>query len=94
MNASTPASAFWSWEDEEKQSVRSRLRKARDISARRAVAAESDGARRLFWEANALANRWCFAAASTEDLTEIANGIVRLFMAADTIERMEGANGN
>lgn len=88
-----PIEAFRPWEDDDKKAVRRRLMNARNIAALRAVRVESDVARRLYWEANGIANRWCFAAANVDNLTDIANAVVRLFLTAGTVERVEGADG-
>jgi len=89
-----PIEAFRSWESDAKKAVRRRLMKGITLSALGAVRAKSDAARRLYWEANGIANQWCFAVATVADLTDIANAVVRLFMTAGAIERLDGAHGD
>ena len=70
--------------------ARRRLGKAASLSAARAVRAQSNRARERYWAINEAANGWMFAAASADDLSAIADALLREFLAADCFERLEG----
>lgn len=95
MNAYTavkadPVDTFMPWIDEEEKALRQRLHRALTISAARAPTAVSKSARALYWQCNLVAAEWAFKRAPAADLEDIANALVRLFMAAGALERIEG----
>jgi hypothetical protein len=73
----------------EEKKLRQRLHNARTLASARAVSAQSDNARQLFWLVNHVASGWIFAGATVEQLEEVANALLRLFLSASDFERIE-----
>ena len=88
-----PIDAFRPWEDEATKAARRRLMNARNLASLRAIRAGCETSRQLYWSANEIANRWCLADARAAELTEIANALVRLFLTAGVVDRMESQRG-
>ena len=87
-----PVARFRPWDSEETRNLRHRILKARDIAAVRARRSKVTIARTIFWLANELANDWVFVTASDDQLREIADSLVRLFLVAGSLERVEPAD--
>ena len=78
------------WISDDEHALRMRLFKARDLSALKAVAAEGhDRSRYLYWMVNELANEWLLSPAGKDDLRDLADTLVRLFMVAGALQRLE-----
>lgn len=90
MVAKDPIALFMPAAGPEERQLRQRLHNARVISSARAMTAVSEHARQLYWVVNEVASIWVFAPASTEELKDIADGLVKLFMTAATFDRIEG----
>ena len=84
-----PIDAFMPWVGDEERALRQRLHRAWTIGAAKAAVAVSDNARILYWQASQIASDWTFKRAPAADLKDIADSLVRMFMAAATIERIE-----
>jgi len=87
-------SHFCPWAEGDEKLSRQRLLNARNIGAAKAQRATNSRARQLMWLISSVAGDWVFARATADDLTEIANALVRLMLAAGTIERLEGSDGD
>lgn len=79
----------WLEEGEERQ-IRNGLLQIQRLSATRARAARSSTARDLFWTANATAAALATAPVSMDVLRDVHAGLIRLGMAANMFERLEG----
>lgn len=88
--ARDPVSLFVPQAGIEERKLRQRLHNARTIASVKAVAAVSDNARSLYWAVNDVASVWTFGRATVEDLKSIADAMVRLFLVAGELERIEG----
>lgn len=85
-----PIKTFMPWVSDAERELRTRILKARDLSAARAVAIAPSEAANIYWAANALANARLFAPAPTAELRDVVTALARLFSAARAIERLEG----
>jgi hypothetical protein len=81
------------WATEPQREVRNRLFRAQQFSARRARETESPTARQLLWLLNETAAAHATATGTVEQLTDIADTLIRLALAANGFERMEGCDG-
>jgi hypothetical protein len=82
---------FMPWIGKEERALRKRLHNAWTIASARASRSDSGNARTLYWTAALVASEWTFARSDLEDLKDIADALVRLFLAAGTLERVEGS---
>lgn len=83
-------SVFAPWAGEQEKLLRRRLRNAWTIASARGARSRSGNARQLYWQVAMVASEWTFARASLADLKDIADGLVRMFVAANVFERVEG----
>jgi len=88
--AKDPVSLFVPGASIEERKLRQRLHNASTIASMKAVNASSEHARSLFWMVNEVAFAWKFAPATAEDLKDIADALVRLFLVAGELQRLEG----
>jgi hypothetical protein len=86
---SDPIRTFLPQVDEEEFMLRCRLVKACNIASSRAVRTRHQHARELFGLIRDVAGNWKLSAASKEQLKDMADTLVRLFMAAAAFERLE-----
>lgn len=86
---SSPVEALLPGCEGEELKVRERLLKGRNLATARMPALQSANARALSWMVVETATAWAFAPATIDDLRDVANFCVRLFMCADFAERME-----
>lgn len=90
----SPVKVLMPWADGAELALRERLHKARDLSASRAVAAAGYArSRALFWMIADLCTEWVVSPASVADLEDLTNAILRLFMVADALQRLEAPDG-
>jgi hypothetical protein len=89
-----PVEIFTPWADEEEKALRRRLRTAWNISTARATRSPSGNARQLWWQVAQVASDWVTKHASKTDLKDVADSLVRMFMAANTFERLEVCDAN
>ena len=90
LNLSDEIRRFVPWVDDDELALRTRLRKARDLGAVRAVAATGHArSRTLYWMVADVAGEWMLSPASNDDLKDVADAMVRLFMVAGALERLE-----
>jgi hypothetical protein len=73
--------------------IRQRLLKARDLASSRVANLSSGHARSLTWMLIETATWWVFSPATPDDLEDVANHCLRLFMCADFAEQMENGRG-
>lgn len=85
---------FMPWADAEEKALRRRLRDAWQISTARATRSQSRNARQLWWQVSQVATQWTTKRASKADLKDIADSLVRMFMAAAAFERIEVCDAN
>jgi hypothetical protein len=84
-----PVRAFMPGVDAEEHRLRCRLVKACNIAGSRAVLTRHQHARELFGFIRDVAGYWKFSPASKEQLKDMADALVRLFMTAAAFERLE-----
>jgi hypothetical protein len=85
-----PIRTFLPGVDDEEHLLRCRLVKAHNIASSRFRLTANPRARELFGLIQEASSDWKFAPASKEHLKDIADALVRLFMAAQSFERLEG----
>jgi hypothetical protein len=90
---SSPVETFLPGCAGEELKLRERLVKARELTTSRLPFLKSDNARALSWIILETVTVWVYAPASTDDLRDVANHCLRLFMCADFAEQMERTNG-
>jgi hypothetical protein len=86
---SDPIRTFLPGADDEEHMLRCRLVKACNIGSSRAVMTRHQHARELFGLIRDVAGNWKLSPASKEQLKDMADTLVRLFMAATAFERLE-----
>lgn len=91
--AADPAGALMPWATEPQRAVRNRLLRAQQFSARRARETASPTARQLLWLLNETAAAHATATGTVEHLTDVADTLTRLALAANGFERLECPNG-
>lgn len=76
--------------DPEERQLRTRLLTARELATARIPRLRSDHARSINWVLLETVQAWVYAPASVDELRDVANHCVRLFMCSNFAERMEG----
>jgi hypothetical protein len=84
-----PIRTFMPGVDEEEHALRCRLVKACNIASSRAVMTDHQHARQLFGLIRDVAGYWKLSPASKEQLKQMADTLVRLFVAATAFEQLE-----
>ena len=90
MNAPVSAYAFRPWESTDKLALRDRLLNCQRLAASRAARTVSDNARVIFWMICDYAGRSAHSTAPIERLEEDRQCLLRLFMAGNSAELLEG----
>lgn len=79
--------------NEDERQLRQALRNAQTWAAARAVHTHSDNARTILWMISDTASRWQFAPAACEDLTRVRHLCLRLRLASNDFEQLDGCHG-
>jgi hypothetical protein len=91
VNAPVSSHAFRPWEAPEKLALRDRLLKCQRLAASRAASSSSANAASIYWMACDYAGRSAHATASIERLEEDRLCLVRLLLAGNACEAMDGS---
>jgi hypothetical protein len=84
-----PIGTFMPWTDQSEWTLRRRLVNARNIATARATSSRHSRARGLYWLTSYIAGDWMLTPAPADDLKDMADTLVRLFLCAGAIERLE-----
>ena len=84
-----PIEAMRPWGTPTEKALRRRLHKSWHLSAAGAARAQSGAARTILWIIAQAASDWTFAVHSEEEMKDMADTLVRLFVCANAFERLE-----
>ena len=95
MNAPVldPIEAMRPWGTPAERALRRRLHKSWQLSAAGAARAQSGTARAILWMIAQTASDWTFSGRNEDELKEMADTLVRLFLCANAFEKLEGPKG-
>jgi len=89
-----PIDTFCAGEPDEIRACRRSLHRCNGASARRAVKANCDDARALFWMTAQLAGAWTFRPAGQASLREALQAFRHMYEAATLLDRLETPDGD
>ncbi len=85
---------FAAWTSDAERPLRIRIYRARDRMIARANRSRHGRARTIYWLGSQMAADWAFWRATTDDLQEVLATLSRIFLIAQSIERLERPDGD
>jgi hypothetical protein len=88
-----PVRHFCPWASDSEATIRKRLLNARNFGSARALQSKNSRARELLWIISEVAGDWVFRRANADELSDLANGLCRIMLGVNALERVEGDDG-